>query len=57
STRAKALAGLGLCELSAGDEAAANALFASARAADRTVAAFIEQQRAKIEAGSPQSRD
>ena len=48
-TRARALAGLGLCALAAGDAKAAEAYFTKARKADASVTSFIDGERAKLE--------
>jgi len=50
--RARALAGLGLCALSAGNEGSAESLFSQARKADGSVSSFISRERALIEGPS-----
>jgi len=52
NVRAKALAGLGLCEYAAGNTGAAGNYFDQARGADRGVSSFIESERAKIDAAA-----
>ena len=54
--RARALAGLGLCEWAAGNEAAANSLFSQARGQDPAVGAFIDRERAKLAPKSQQKK-
>lgn len=54
--RARALAGLGLCELMAGRDGAARELFDAAKAAQRSVSSFIEAERAKIESAQAQEQ-
>jgi hypothetical protein len=60
--RARALAGLGLCEAAAGDLATAKKLFDQARAADPDVSVFIDGElatleRARADDPSPQAAD
>ncbi len=47
-TRARALAGLGLCALAAGDDKGAESYFTKARKADPSVGSFIDGERAKL---------
>lgn len=56
SVRARALAGLGLCALAAGDGARAESFFAKAKAADASVGAFISRERDELEPQSQQSQ-
>lgn len=55
--RARSLAGLGLCALSAGNEGTAESLFAQARKADGSVGSFISRERALIEGPPPQAQE
>ena len=55
--RARALAGLGLCALSAGNEGTAESLFSQARKADGSVSSFISRERALIEGPPPQAQE
>lgn len=58
--RARALAGLGLCEAADGSMSTAKKLFAQARAADPDVSGFIDTELARIEGArdpSPQSAE
>lgn len=55
--RARALAGLGLCALSAGNESSAESLFSQARKADGSVGSFISRERALIEGPPPQAQE
>lgn len=55
--RARSLAGLGLCALSAGNEGTAESLFSQARKADGSVGSFISRERALIEGPAPQAQE
>lgn len=58
-TRAKAWAGMGLCELEAGNDSAAQSHFSRARAADPSIKAFIDRERSKLRGAmdpAPQSK-
>ena len=51
--RARALAGLGLCALSAGNDATAESMFSKARKADPSIDSFISRERKAIEGSAP----
>lgn len=54
--RARAFAGLGLCDAAAGDEASADANFERARALDDGVGSFIESQSERSRGGEKKNR-